>query len=151
MIEFKDVCFEYRSQSADQPATRAINGITEYIGEGEFVVVLGRNGSGKSTMARLMNALLLPTRGTVWVEGMDTSKDEMVWEIRKTLGMVFQNPDNQIVATTVEEDLAFAGEPRAGSGRDRGVLTKPQGMWAWRDICGILPICFQEARNSGSP
>ena len=110
MIEFKDVCFEYRSQSADQPATRAINGITEYIGEGEFVVVLGRNGSGKSTMARLMNALLLPTRGTVWVEGMDTSKDEMVWEIRKTLGMVFQNPDNQIVATTVEEDLAFGPE-----------------------------------------
>lgn len=110
MIEFKDVYFEYRSQSADQPATRAINGIDEIIREGEFVAVLGRNGSGKSTMARLMNALLLPTRGTVWVEGMDTSKGEMVWEIRKTLGMVFQNPDNQIVATTVEEDLAFGPE-----------------------------------------
>jgi len=110
MIEFRDVYFEYRPQSTDQPATRAINGITERIRQGEFVAVLGRNGSGKSTMARLMNALLVPTQGTVWVEGMDTSRGEMVWEIRKTLGMVFQNPDNQIVATTVEEDLAFGPE-----------------------------------------
>lgn len=110
MIEFRDVYFEYGSQSVDQPVTQAINGVTERICEGEFVVVLGRNGSGKSTMARLMNALLLPTGGTVWVEGMNTSEGEMIWEIRKTLGMVFQNPDNQIVATTVEEDLAFGPE-----------------------------------------
>lgn len=110
MIEFNDVYFEYRSNTAGQPATPAINGISERIREGDFVVVLGRNGSGKSTMARLMNALLLPTSGTVWVEGMNTSEDTMVWEIRKTLGMVFQNPDNQLVATTVEEDMAFGPE-----------------------------------------
>lgn len=109
MIEFKDVYFEY-AHDADQSATPAINGITDSIREGDFVVVLGRNGSGKSTLARLMNALLLPTGGTVWVEGMNTSEPRNVWEIRKALGMVFQNPDNQLVATTVEEDLAFGPE-----------------------------------------
>lgn len=110
MIEFRDVRFEYRTQGEGQAATPAVNGITERIGEGEFVAVLGRNGSGKSTMARLMNALLLPTGGTVWVDGMNTQDGDMLWEIRKTLGMVFQNPDNQIVSTTVEEDIAFGPE-----------------------------------------
>lgn len=110
MIEFRDVYFEYGTNTTGQPSTPAINGISECIREGEFVVVLGRNGSGKSTMARLMNALLLPTGGTVWVEGMNTADGDKIWEIRKTLGMVFQNPDNQLVATTVEEDLAFGPE-----------------------------------------
>lgn len=110
MIEFRDVYYEYGTQTAGQPTTQAINGISECIREGEFVVVLGRNGSGKSTMARLMNALLLPTDGTVWVEGLNTAEVDKIWEIRRTLGMVFQNPDNQLVATTVEEDLAFGPE-----------------------------------------
>lgn len=110
MVEFKDVYFEYGTHAAGQPSTPAVNGITESIREGEFVVVLGRNGSGKSTMARLMNALLLPTGGTVWVDGMNTAEGDKIWEIRRTLGMVFQNPDNQLVATTVEEDLAFGPE-----------------------------------------
>lgn len=110
MVEFRDVFFQYSAQNEDRTATYAVNGITEYIRQGEFVAVLGRNGSGKSTMARLMNALLIPTSGTVWVDGMDTSNGEMLWEIRRTLGMVFQNPDNQIVSTTVEEDLAFGPE-----------------------------------------
>lgn len=110
MVKFDKVYFEYKSHSENHPSVKAINGITEQIRQGDFVVVLGRNGSGKSTLARLMNALLIPNEGTVVVGGMHTSEEGMIWEIRKTLGMVFQNPDNQIVATTIEEDLAFGPE-----------------------------------------
>lgn len=135
MVEFKDVYFEYGTHAAGQPSTPAVNGITESIREGEFVVVLGRNGSGKSTMARLMNALLLPTGGTVWVDGMNTAEGDKIWEIRRTLGMVFQNPDNQLVATTVEEDLAFGPE---NLGLDRvkseGASMRQPGMWGWKSI-----------------
>ena len=80
------------------------------IKKGEFVAIVGRNGSGKSTLARTMNALLLPTEGTVWVNDIDTNNDELIWEIRSLVGMVFQNPDNQIVGTSVEEDVAFGLE-----------------------------------------
>ena len=80
------------------------------IEKGEFVVVLGHNGSGKSTFAKHINALLQPTGGTLWVKGMDTRQEEKVWDIRQTAGMVFQNPDNQLVATVVEEDIAFGPE-----------------------------------------
>ncbi|MBR3918103.1 MAG: energy-coupling factor transporter ATPase [Clostridia bacterium] len=80
------------------------------IKKGEFVAIVGRNGSGKSTLARTMNALLLPTEGTVWVKDIDTNNDELIWEIRSLVGMVFQNPDNQIVGTSVEEDVAFGLE-----------------------------------------
>lgn len=110
MVEFNDVHYEYKSHSETQPSVKAINGVSERIRQGDFVVVLGRNGSGKSTLARLMNALLVPDQGTVLVSGIATSEEGMVWEIRKSLGMVFQNPDNQIVATTIEEDLAFGPE-----------------------------------------
>jgi energy-coupling factor transporter ATPase len=110
MIELNQVCYEYKRQQANLPGVRAINGISERVEQGEFVVVLGRNGSGKSTLARLMNALLLPDEGTVIVEGMRTSEEGHLWDIRKSLGLVFQNPDNQIVATTIEEDIAFGPE-----------------------------------------
>ena len=80
------------------------------IEKGEFIVVLGHNGSGKSTFAKHINALLQPTGGTLWVKGMDTRQEEKVWDIRQTAGMVFQNPDNQLVATVVEEDIAFGPE-----------------------------------------
>ncbi len=80
------------------------------IEKGEFIVVLGHNGSGKSTFAKHINALLQPTGGTLWVKGMDTQQEEKVWDIRQTAGMVFQNPDNQLVATVVEEDIAFGPE-----------------------------------------
>ncbi len=80
------------------------------IEKGEFIVVLGHNGSGKSTFAKHINALLQPTGGTLWVKGMDTRQEEKVWDIRQTAGMVFQNPDNQLVATIVEEDIAFGPE-----------------------------------------
>ncbi len=80
------------------------------IEKGEFIVVLGHNGSGKSTFAKHINALLQPTGGTLWVKGMDTRQEEKVWDIRQSAGMVFQNPDNQLVATVVEEDIAFGPE-----------------------------------------
>lgn len=88
----------------------ALEGINLRINKGEFVVIIGSNGSGKSTLAKHLNALLLPSAGSVLVKGMDTSDPEELWNIRQTVGMVFQNPDNQIVATTVEEDIAFGPE-----------------------------------------
>lgn len=88
----------------------ALEEISVTINKGEFVAVLGHNGSGKSTLARHMNALLKPTNGTVWIKGMDTKNDDNIWNIRQAAGMVFQNPDNQIIATIVEEDVAFGPE-----------------------------------------
>ena len=77
---------------------------------GEFVAVLGHNGSGKSTFAKHINALLLPTEGTIWIDGIDTSKESELWKVRQKAGMVFQNPDNQIIGTVVEEDVGFGPE-----------------------------------------
>lgn len=110
IIKIDNASFEYRSQSGDNRRDSAVNGVSLSIDQGEFIVVLGRNGSGKSTLARLMNALLIPTDGVVYIDGMDTRDEDLTWEIRKTLGLVFQNPDNQIVSTTVEEDVAFGPE-----------------------------------------
>ena len=93
-----------------QRRTTALDNVTLSIEKGSFVVVLGHNGSGKSTLAKHMNAVLLPSGGAVYVEGMDTKKEELLLEIRRRVGMVFQNPDNQIVANVVEEDVAFAPE-----------------------------------------
>ncbi len=89
---------------------RAIDGVDISIEPGEFVAVLGANGSGKSTLARHLNALLKPTEGTVWINGMDTRDEGKIWEIRRTAGMVFQNPDNQIIGQVVDEDVAFGPE-----------------------------------------
>lgn len=88
----------------------AVDGVSMRVKKGEFLAVLGHNGSGKSTLAKLFNALYVPSGGTVWVCGMDTREDELVFDIRQHAGMVFQNPDNQIVATVVEEDVAFGLE-----------------------------------------
>lgn len=110
MIRTEDVYYEYMPQSEDEGGVQAVKGVSMSIEQGSFVVVLGRNGSGKSTLARLMNGLLIPRKGTVIVDGISTGNREMIWEVRKTLGLVFQNPDNQIVATTVEEDVAFGPE-----------------------------------------
>lgn len=89
---------------------RAIDGVDLDIKKGSFVAVLGHNGSGKSTFAKHINGLLLPTDGTVWVGEMDTKDEEHIWDVRKTAGMVFQNPDNQIIGTVVEEDVGFGPE-----------------------------------------
>lgn len=110
LISIQDVRFSYASEDENQPVTEVLKGISLEIGRGELVAVLGHNGSGKSTLAKLLNAILLPTSGKVLVDGMDTADEERLFDIRQRVGMVFQNPDNQIVATIVEEDVAFALE-----------------------------------------
>lgn len=107
MIECKNVVYKYDN---DNESGIAVDGVSFDIKKGEFVVILGRNGSGKSTIAKHMNALLLPSGGKVYVDGLDTQEAANVWNIRNSAGMVFQNPDNQIVATIVEEDVAFGPE-----------------------------------------
>ena len=106
MLRAQDVRFRY---DPDQPVW-AVNGVSMDVKKGEFVAVLGANGCGKSTLAKHFNAILLPEKGTVLVEDIDTRTEEKLYDIRQKVGMVFQNPDNQIVATVVEEDVAFAPE-----------------------------------------
>ena len=106
MIRVQDVKFRY---DPEQP-TYAVDGVSLNVRRGEFVAVLGANGCGKSTLAKHFNAILLPETGTVLVENMDTRGEDHLYDIRQKVGMVFQNPDNQIVATVVEEDVAFAAE-----------------------------------------
>lgn len=108
IIKTEGLCFTYTMEGGVNPMV--LDGVDLQITEGSFVAVLGHNGSGKSTLAKHLNAILLPTGGKVWVEGMDTMDEEHLLHIRRTVGMVFQNPDNQIVANVVEEDVAFAPE-----------------------------------------
>ena len=105
----KDLSFSYPSQTGETPIS-VFSGLSLDIARGSFVAVLGRNGCGKSTLAKHMNAILLPEGGSVTVFGMDTKDESLLLEIRRTVGMVFQNPDNQMVANVVEEDVAFAPE-----------------------------------------
>lgn len=114
MIRFENVRFSYRVPGA---RIEALRGVSFTLRRGETLVVLGANGSGKSTLARLANGLLLPSEGTVGVDGLDTGDPETIWELRRRVGLVFQNPDNQIVGTTVEEDVAF-GPENLGVGRE---------------------------------
>ena len=108
-IRTENLSFSYPGDEERAP-TIALDGVTLEIERGSFVVVLGHNGSGKSTLAKTFNAVLLPSGGTVYVDGMDTKNEDLLLEIRRRIGMVFQNPDNQIVANVVEEDVAFAPE-----------------------------------------
>lgn len=108
MIEITNLKHYYKD--VDGKEVKALDGVNLHIKPGEFVAIIGANGSGKSTLARHLNALLLPTEGKCEVNGMDTLSDEKLWDIRQTVGMVFQNPDNQIVAAIVEEDVAFGLE-----------------------------------------
>ena len=109
MIETKALEFAYHAEEGQEPV-RALKGVDLAIEKGSFVVVLGHNGSGKSTLAKTFNAVLLPSGGKVYVEGLDTANEELLLAVRQRVGMVFQNPDNQIVANVVEEDVAFAPE-----------------------------------------
>ena len=109
MLQTEHLSFTYPAEEG-QTSTVALEDVSLSIERGSFVVVLGHNGSGKSTLAKHMNAVLLPSGGTVYVEGMDTRDEALLLEIRRRVGMVFQNPDNQIVANVVEEDVAFAPE-----------------------------------------
>ena len=105
MIEIKDLKFTYEGETSP-----ALKGVTLNIKEGEFIAVLGHNGSGKSTLAKHLNGILTPESGAVTVDGLDTADENNLWEIRKKVGMVFQNPDNQMVATVIEEEVAFGPE-----------------------------------------
>lgn len=110
IINIKNLIHEYRTADEETETVRAIDGVSLDVEQGQFIVILGHNGSGKSSLAKHMNALLMPTDGTIWVDDMDTRDGKLLWDIRQTAGMVFQNPDNQIVATMVEEDVAFGPE-----------------------------------------
>ena len=113
MIKIQKLIHDYikRDDEGNAAGTvRAIDGVDLEVKPGQFIAVLGHNGSGKSTLAKHLNALLFPTEGTVWVDGMDTKDGANLWEIRREAGMVFQNPDNQIIAQVVEEDVGFGPE-----------------------------------------
>ena len=111
IVNFNKVSYEYKdNMDSSNTGVKVLKDINLNIEEGEFLVVLGHNGSGKSTLAKHINALALPTSGAVYVNGYNTSDDEHIWDIRSSAGMVFQNPDNQLVATIVEEDVAFGPE-----------------------------------------
>ena len=112
LLKFENVTYDYDIDNETDTVIKdpAISEVSFTVSEGEFVCIIGRNGSGKSTIARLINALLSPSQGTVYVNGIDTRNEEATFEIRRATGMVFQNPDNQIIGTTVEEDVAFGPE-----------------------------------------
>ena len=139
IIEAAKLVFEYAKYSEEgsvESVVRAIDGVDLDVFPGQFIAILGHNGSGKSTLAKQMNAILTPTEGTLYVDGKDTKKEENIWPIRQTAGMVFQNPDNQIIGTVVEEYVGFGPE-------NMGVPTqeiwervekslKSVGMWEYR-------------------
>jgi len=113
IIKAKDLTFEYIRRDEDgnvEGITTAVNNVSLDIKPGEFIAILGHNGSGKSTLAKHMNALLYPTEGTLWVDGIDTSDEKRILDIRQTAGMVFQNPDNQMICTLVDEEVGFGPE-----------------------------------------
>lgn len=113
IIQAKDVVYEYVRRDEEgnvEGVTKAVDNVSLDIRQGDFIAVLGHNGSGKSTLAKHMNAILYPTDGTVWVDGKDTRDEEELWNIRQSAGMVFQNPDNQIIGQVVEEDVGFGPE-----------------------------------------
>ena len=113
IIKAVKLAFDYLKYDEDgnvQETQRAVDGVDIDIKEGQFVAILGHNGSGKSTFAKHINALLLPSDGTIWIDGINTSEEPELWKVRQKAGMVFQNPDNQIIGTVVEEDVGFGPE-----------------------------------------
>ena len=113
IIKANNVVYEYIRRDEEgnvEGITRAVNDVSLDIEQGQFIAILGHNGSGKSTLAKHMNAILNPTEGTLWVDGMDTKDEDNIWKVRQTAGMVFQNPDNQIIGQVVEEH----GDPHGG-------------------------------------
>ena len=120
IIRTENLIYDYLRYTEDEehPAKkRAVDGVSVCVPKGIFAAILGRNGSGKSTLAKHINALLLPTEGTIWIDGQDTKTEPEAWRIRQKAGMVFQNPDNQIIAASVEEDVGF-GPENLGIGRE---------------------------------
>lgn len=136
IIEFHNVCYRYDADEGEEQLPLAVSDITLDIKQGDCVAILGHNGSGKSTLAKLSNSILIPESGSVIVNGMDTADEALSYEIRKTVGVVFQNPDNQIVASIVEEDVAFGpenlGVPRDEIRRRVDDALKAVGMYEYR-------------------
>lgn len=139
MIKIEKLIHDYiqRDDEGNAAGTfRAIDGVDLDVRPGQFIAILGHNGSGKSTLAKHLNALLFPTEGTVWVDGMDTKDEKNLWEIRREAGMVFQNPDNQIIAQVVEEDVGFGpeniGVPTEEIWKRVEESLKAVGMWVHR-------------------
>ena len=137
ILSARDVSFAYDNYEEKQLPPIVLEGVSLDVRPGEFVAVLGHNGSGKSTLAKHFNAILLPTSGTVFVDGIDTKEEDRLYDIRQTAGMVFQNPDNQLVATIVEEDVAFAlenlGVPPEEIRRRVDESLKAVGMYEYRE------------------
>ena len=136
IIEIKGLHFSYESDGTENEGVEVLKGIDLDIKQGEFVAVLGHNGCGKSTLAKHLNAILLPTEGTVTVDGIDTKDENRLFELRQCAGMVFQNPDNQIVSSVIEEDVAFAlenlGVPYEEMRRRVDESLKAVGMYEYR-------------------
>ncbi len=132
--------YRYDENGRIQEASHAVRSVDLDIEAGQFAAVLGRNGSGKSTLAKHMNALLIPTEGVLWVDGMDTCQESELWKIRQKAGMVFQNPDNQIIGTVVEEDVGFGPE-------NMGVPTED----IWKRVADSLKAVGMTAYRYHSP
>ena len=139
IIEAKKLAFEYLRLDEEgnvESKSRAVDGVDLDVREGDFVAILGHNGSGKSTLAKHINAILLPTEGTLYVDGKDPRDGDRLWEIRQTAGMVFQNPDNQIIGTIVDEDVGFGpenmGVPQQEIWERVEQSLKAVGMWEYR-------------------
>ncbi len=143
IIRTDKLVFEYTRKDEENNVTetvRAIDSVDLDIEKGDFIAILGRNGSGKSTLAKHINALLYPTGGTIWVGGMDTKDDARLWDIRQTAGMIFQNPDNQMVASVIEEDVGFGPE-------NMGVPTEE----IWKRVAHSLEAVGMTAYAKKSP
>ena len=139
IIQAKKLSYDYISlddEGKENGRFRAVDGVDLDIEAGDFIAILGHNGSGKSTLAKHINALLLPTEGTLVVDGMDTAAEDEIWKIRQSAGMVFQNPDNQIIGTIVDEDVAFGpenlGVPEEEIWKRVEKSLKSVGMWEYR-------------------
>ncbi|MCM1101913.1 MAG: energy-coupling factor transporter ATPase [Clostridium sp.] len=139
IIRTQNLTYEYIRRDEEgnvEGITTAVDDVTLDVRPGEFIAILGHNGSGKSTLAKHINAILHPTEGTVWVDGKDTSDEDAVWDIRRTAGMVFQNPDNQIIGQVVEEDVGFGpenmGVPTAEIWERVEESLRAVGMYAYR-------------------
>lgn len=143
MVQTDNLIFEYEKRDEEGNVTgtyRAIDGVNINAREGQFIAILGHNGSGKSTLAKHMNAILVPTGGTMWVSGWNTKEPEHLWDVRQSAGMVFQNPDNQIIGTVVEEDVGFGPE-------NLGVPTKE----IWKRVEDSLRAVGMLDRRKDSP
>lgn len=139
IVEGKNLEFEYvrmDEKGQVESTVKAVDGVDLAVKAGDFIAILGHNGSGKSTLAKHINAILIPTEGTLYVDGKDTRDESKVWEIRQAAGMVFQNPDNQIIGTIVDEDVGFGPEnmglPREEIWRRVEKSLKAVGMWEYR-------------------